>query len=71
MTRLAVATVAFVLAMPAASAAHRLDEYLQAARVSLTRDQITLELDMTPGVNIAQALVWFPRSGWRRRHFRG
>jgi hypothetical protein len=59
MTRFAVATVAFVLAMPAASAAHRLDEYLQAARVSLAREQIMLELDMTPGVNIAQALAGF------------
>ena len=59
MTRLAAATVAFVLALPAASAAHRLDEYLQAARVSLTREHITLELDMTPGVNIAQALSGF------------
>ena len=59
MTRLAVAIVVFVLAMPAPSAAHRLDEYLQAARLSLTRRQIALELDMTPGVNVAPALFAF------------
>ena len=45
------------LAMPAESAAHRLDEYLQAARVSLARDRIALEVDLTPGANIAPAIV--------------
>jgi hypothetical protein len=57
MKRLSIAAVAFVLAMPADLFAHRLDEYLQAARVSLSRQQITLELDMTPGVNVASAIV--------------
>jgi hypothetical protein len=47
----------FVLAMPTGSAAHRLDEYLQAARVSLERDRITLEVDLTPGANIASAII--------------
>lgn len=57
MRRVSVAAIVFVLAIPAESAAHRLDEYLQAARVSLARDRITLEVDLTPGVSIAAAIV--------------
>jgi hypothetical protein len=49
--------VLFVLAMPAHSAAHRLDEYLQAARISMGRNRIALEIDLTPGVNVAPAIV--------------
>jgi hypothetical protein len=52
-----VAVIVFILAMPMESDAHRLDEYLQAARVSLARDRITLEVDLTPGANIAPAIV--------------
>jgi len=55
-TTLAAAAV-FVLAMPADSAAHRLDEYLQAARVSLSHDHVTLHVDLTPGANVAPAIV--------------
>jgi hypothetical protein len=51
------AAIAFVMALPAESSAHRLDEYLQAARVSLARDRIELEVDLTPGANIASAIV--------------
>ena len=29
--------------------AHRIDEYLQAARLAITPDRITLEMDLTPG----------------------
>ena len=57
MSKVFVAVIVGVLAMPAESAAHRLDEYLQAARVSLARDRITLEVDLTPGANIAPAIV--------------
>ena len=57
MSRVFVSVVVFMLAMPAESAAHRLDEYLQAARVSLAHDRITLEVDLTPGANIASAIV--------------
>lgn len=41
--------------MSAASAvdAHRIDEYLQAIRVGITRDHIDLEVDLTPGVALA------------------
>jgi hypothetical protein len=37
--------------------AHQLDEYLQATRVSIARDRVTLEVDLTPGVTIASAIV--------------
>jgi hypothetical protein len=57
MSRVFVSVIVFMLAMPAESAAHRLDEYLQAARVSLARDRVTLEVDLTPGANIASAIV--------------
>jgi hypothetical protein len=57
MSRVFAAAIVFVLAMPAETAAHRLDEYLQAARVSLARDRITLEVDLTPGANMASAIV--------------
>jgi len=45
------------LAMPARTAAHQLDEYLQAARIAFARDRIVLELDLTPGANIAGEIV--------------
>jgi hypothetical protein len=57
MRRVVLAAIAFALVMPAKPAAHRLDEYLQAARLSLARDRITLEVDLTPGANIASAIV--------------
>jgi hypothetical protein len=52
-----VATMVVLLVMPAKAAAHRLDEYLQATRVSLARDRITVEVDLTPGANMASAIV--------------
>ena len=39
--------------------AHRLDEYLQAARVGIEPDRLHLELDMTPGVAVADAGIVF------------
>jgi hypothetical protein len=36
---------------------HRLDEYLQAARVSLERDGLTLEIDLTPGARVAERIL--------------
>lgn len=41
------------LALPSAAAAHRLDEYLQAARISIDVDTISLDIDLTPGVTMA------------------
>jgi hypothetical protein len=40
-----------------APAAHRLDEYLQAARVSLSTDAVVVELDLTPGVAVAPSVL--------------
>ena len=37
--------------------AHRLDEYLQAARLSLVRERVALELDLTPGVAVAPEII--------------
>jgi hypothetical protein len=37
--------------------AHRLDEYLQLARVSLTPERVDLELDLTPGVAVAGSVI--------------
>jgi hypothetical protein len=43
-----------ILSMFAATAAaHRLDEYLQASRLLLARDRVVLEMDLTPGVDVA------------------
>jgi hypothetical protein len=44
---------------PVPAGAHRLDEYLQATRVSIDRDRVTLEIDLTPGVSVApRVLAW-------------
>jgi hypothetical protein len=37
--------------------AHQIDEYVQATRVSVSRDRIVVSLDLTPGVAIAPALI--------------
>jgi hypothetical protein len=54
---LAAATVAIVFTVPALPSAHRLDEYLQAARISLARTQVALELDLTPGIEVADDII--------------
>jgi hypothetical protein len=43
-------------AVPLALSAHRLDEYLQATRVSLATDRIVLEMELTPGVDVASLI---------------
>ena len=47
---------AIVLA-PAGVTAHALDEYVQAARLSLTRSVVGLEMDLTPGVQMASSII--------------
>ena len=49
--------VATILLMPAGAAAHALDEYVQAARLSLTRTHVGLDMDLTPGVQLAASIV--------------
>jgi hypothetical protein len=50
----------FILCLACAlrASAHRLDEYLQATRISVDRDRLSLELSLTPGVSLAP-LVFF------------
>jgi hypothetical protein len=57
MRKAIVVAVACLFLWPAGSSAHRLDEYLQAARISLARDRIELELDLTPGANVAAPVI--------------
>jgi hypothetical protein len=53
------AALALAAAMVTATSpsAHRLDECLQAARIAVEPDHLTLELDITPGVAVAGAIV--------------
>ena len=37
--------------------AHRLDEYLQAARLAIDPDRVQVELDLTPGIALAEAIL--------------
>ncbi len=57
MRTVSLGVIVFVLALPASSVAHRLDEYLQAARVALSRGQVAIEIDLTPGATIAAEIV--------------
>jgi len=58
--RSAVAPVGLVLVclgLVAPLRAHRVDEYLQAARVAIAADRVSVELDLTPGVVIAPSVL--------------
>jgi hypothetical protein len=47
------------LATAAPAGAHRLDEYLQATRLSIGAEQVLLEIDLTAGVAVApEVLAW-------------
>lgn len=63
----AAATVGFLVALSASPCAHRLDEYLQAARVSLAHTRVALEIDLTPGASVGDAIIaLIDRDGDRR-----
>lgn len=51
--RARIGSIVILLALPVTIRAHRLDEYLQAARLSLALDRIVLKTDLTPGVDVA------------------
>ena len=56
--RRGLATTAAVVALLSIDGqSHNLDEYLQAARLSLVRDRVALELDLTPGVAVAPGII--------------
>jgi hypothetical protein len=47
----------FVLLLPSAAGAHRLDEYLQAARLVASPNDVIVEIDLTPGVSVARTVA--------------
>jgi hypothetical protein len=51
-----VLAAAIVAAGPAVSA-HRLDEYLQAARIAIEPDRAEIEIDLTPGRAVADGVI--------------
>jgi hypothetical protein len=53
MTRACLFTIGALLAWPVPAEPHRLDEYLQATRLAISRDRVVVELDLTPGVFVA------------------
>ena len=57
MKRTVVLVALMLAAWPKPAGAHRLDEYLQATRVSLEMDRVVLDIDLTPGVSVAESLV--------------
>lgn len=57
MIRMAVVTVALVLAISTRASAHQLDEYLQATRVAVGASGIVMHLDLTPGVGVAAEIL--------------
>jgi hypothetical protein len=62
MNRAILSFVLFASATP--MFAHRLDEYLQAAAISLGKDRITLEMRLSPGVAVApMVLAGIDRNG--------
>src|SRR5690348_9557215 len=53
------ACTAIVIAVAVATvSAHRRDEYLQAARLDIASDRIEVQLDLTPGIALADRVVW-------------
>ncbi|HSV15655.1 MAG TPA: hypothetical protein VLI90_15445, partial [Tepidisphaeraceae bacterium] len=58
--------IAIVMLTPPGVGAHRLDEYLQATRVGIERERVSLEMDLTPGVSVArQVTAWIDSDGNR------
>lgn len=52
-----VLAVTMVLLLGRGLSAHRLDEVLQAARIAIAPDRASLELDMTPGIAVADGVI--------------
>ena len=48
---------ALVLASGAGLSAHRYDEFLQAARIGVESDHVRVEMSLTPGMAVADAVV--------------
>jgi hypothetical protein len=54
---LAALTPLFILIAGESTSAHRRDEYLQATRVAIDPDRVEIELDLTPGIAVAQYIL--------------
>ena len=52
-----VLALAAVLVLGAGLSAHRRDEYLQAARIGVEPDHVEIELDLTPGIGVADPIL--------------
>jgi hypothetical protein len=50
-------SVLLALSLIGGAAAHRLDEYLQATLIGVTRDGIDVEIQLTPGVAMLPVLM--------------
>src|SRR5438477_11332743 len=50
-------SVLLALSLPGGAAAHRLDEYLQATLIGVTRDGTDVEIQLTPGVAMLPVLL--------------
>ena len=46
-----------IVAGGAGVSAHRVDEYLQAARIAIDPDRVQFELDLTPGIALAETIL--------------
>ncbi len=53
----AAAALAAMLVATATVSAHRRDEYLQAARIAVQPGSFEIELDLTPGIDVAEAAI--------------
>ena len=60
------ALLSVVSGHPVPAGAHRLDEYLQATRLSIDGEGVSLDIDLTPGVSVAsRVLGWMDTNGDR------
>src|SRR5690349_209911 len=48
----------FLLAVPRFAQAHRLDECLQATLIEITPDEAKVQVNINPGVQVSEAIVW-------------
>src|SRR5262249_31922937 len=55
--RFSVGLLLLLLALPFTCLAHRLDEYLQATLVSIEPGEVRLQINLTPGVDVAEHVL--------------
>ena len=56
-SRWAFAIVLMLVTAVSSVSAHRRDEYLQAARIAVEPEQVNVALDLTPGIEVADAVI--------------